>query len=330
MKTALITGVSGQDGALLAQLLLDKGYRVVGGSRDAQGSSFANLVRLGIQDRVQKISLSLTDFRSVIQGLLQFKPDEIYNLAGQTSVALSFEQPVEALESIAIGTLNLLEAIRITGQPARLYNACSSECFGDTRGQSATETTSFQPRSLYGVAKAAAHWEVVNYRDAYNLYCCSGILFNHESPLRSPRFVTRKVVAAAARIAAGSAERLELGNLDVVRDWGWAPEYVEAMWRMLQQPRADDFLICTGHSISLRQFVEKAFAAAGLDWQKHVVTSPSLLRASEIGASHGNPAKARSELAWSARVDVDGVIRRMLRVERGEPLAEVLQADPAP
>jgi GDPmannose 4,6-dehydratase len=323
MKTALITGVSGQDGALLAHMLLGKGYRVVGGSRDAQAANFGNLQRLGIQDRVAKLSLNLTDFRSVIQGLMRVKPDEIYNLAGQTSVALSFEQPVEALESIAIGTLNLLEAIRISGQTTKLYNACSSECFGDTQAR-ATETTPFRPRSLYGVAKAAAHWEVVNYRDAYGLFCCSGILFNHESPLRPARFVTRKIIAAAARIAAGSAETLELGNLDIVRDWGWAPEYVTAMWQMLQQPRADDFVICTGTSISLRDFVRKSFAAVGLDWQAHVKFSKELLRASDISASHGDPGKALSQLGWSAAVDVDELIRRMIRAEKADTLLDLL------
>lgn len=325
MKTALITGISGQDGALLARLLLEQGYKVVGGSRDAQAASFSNLAKLGIQDRVSLLSLNLTDFRSVIQGLLRVKPDEVYNLAGQTSVALSFEQPVEALESIAIGTLNLLEAIRITGQPVKLYNACSSECFGDTRGAPADEHTPFQPRSLYGVAKAAAHWEVVNYRDAYKLYCCSGILFNHESPLRPARFVTRKVIAAAVRIANGSKETLELGNVDVVRDWGWAPEYVLAMWRMLQQPEATDYVVCTGHSISLRRFVELAFEAVGLDAERHVKTSKDLLRASEISESHGNPAKARSLLGWEARLKAEDVIERMVRAERGEPLDRLLQ-----
>jgi GDPmannose 4,6-dehydratase len=247
-KTALICGVSGQDGAWLAKLLLDKGYRVIGTSRDAAMATFANLVKLGIRERVSTMSSTLTDFRSVIRVLLEVKPDEIYNLSGQTSVELSFEQPAEALESIAFGTLNLLEAIRILRQPVRFYNACSSECFGDILTGAADENTPFRPRSPYGVAKAAAFWQASSYRDAYGLHLCSGILFNHESPLRPERFVTKKVVAAACRIAAGSKERLRLGDLSIQRDWGWAPEYVEAMWRMLQQETAEDFVICTGET----------------------------------------------------------------------------------
>jgi len=324
MTTALITGISGQDGALLAHLLLRKGYRVIGGSRDAQAEGFTNLHRLGIESQVERISLSLSDFRSAIQALIKYRPDEIYNLAGQSSVGLSFEQPVETLESICIGTLNLLEAIRITGQPVKLYSASSSECFGNTRGKAANETTLFHPRSPYGVAKAAAHWEVVNYREAYDLFACCGILFNHESPLRPARFVTRKVVAAAVRIANGSGETLALGNVDIVRDWGWAPEYVEAMWRMLQQPVADDYVICTGRSISLREFVRLAFAAVGLDADAHVRTSRDLLRASDIEQSHGDPSKARAQLGWQAALKVEDVVDRMIRAERGEPLAPLL------
>ena len=229
MKTALICGISGQDVTYLAQLLLDKGYRVTGTSRDAQITPFANLQRLGIRDRVDLASMVLTDFRSVLQTLAKTEPDEVYNLAGQSSVGLSFEQPVETLESIATGTLNLLEAIRFLARPISLYSAGSSERFGDTGGQPADETAAFRPRSPYAVAKATAYWQVANYRDAYGIYACTGILFNHESPLSPERFVTRKIVAAAGRIARGSAETLRLGNLEIYRDWGWAPEYVEAM-----------------------------------------------------------------------------------------------------
>jgi GDPmannose 4,6-dehydratase len=235
MKTALICGISGQDGAYLAQLLLSKGYNVCGTSRDAQVSSFSNLVKLGIRDRVKLESVALNDFRSVLQVLTKIQPDEVYNLAGQTSVSLSFEQPVETLESIATGTLNLLESMRFFNKPIKFYNAGSSECFGDTNGEAATESTPFRPRSPYAVAKAAAFWEVANYREAYNLFACSGILFNHESPLRPERFVTQKIVSTACRIAAGSSEKLLLGNIEIERDWGWAPEYVEAMYLMLQQ-----------------------------------------------------------------------------------------------
>ena len=223
MTKALICGMPGQDGAYLAKLLLDQGYSVCGTSRDAQMSSFGNLTRLGIRDLVKLESMSLNDFRSVLQVLAKIEPDEVYNLAGQTSVGLSFEQPVETLESIATGTLNLLEAIRFTGGKIKLYNASSSECFGDTGGQAAEESTLFHPRSPYAVAKATAFWEVANYREAYDLFACSGILFNHESPLRPQRFVTQKIVSVACRIAAGSPEKLQLGDISVQRDWGWAP-----------------------------------------------------------------------------------------------------------
>ncbi|HUL58429.1 MAG TPA: GDP-mannose 4,6-dehydratase, partial [Anaeromyxobacteraceae bacterium] len=258
---ALIIGVSGQDGAYLAELLLGKGYEVHGTSRDANLANFSNLARLGIRERVRTLSVAPNDFRSTLTALAQVEPDELYNLSGQSSVGLSFDQPVETMESISIATLNLLEAIRFTKRKIRLYNASSGECFGDTGGHAADEQTPFRPRSPYAVAKAAAHFEVANYREAYGLFACSGILFNHESPLRPERFVTRKIVAAACRIAAGSEERLRLGNVRVKRDWGWAPEYVEAMWRMLQQDRPDDYVIATGETRSLEEFAAAAFAA---------------------------------------------------------------------
>jgi GDPmannose 4,6-dehydratase len=256
----------------------------------------------------------LTDFRSVFQVLTRVRPDEIYNLAGQSSVGLSFEQPVETLESNALGALNLLEAIRFLGEPVRLYNACSGECFGEV-GDPADETTPFRPRSPYAVAKATAFWEVANYREAYRLFACSGILFNHESPLRPERFVTRKIVAAACRIAAGSRERLRLGNLNVRRDWGWAPEYVDAMWRILQQDVADDYVIATGQSHRLEDFVEFAFAEIGLDWRDHTDLSTDLLRASDIRFSMGNPSKAGKQLGWKAEHKMSDVIRMMVAAE---------------
>lgn len=315
MKTALICGVSGQDGAYLARHLLNQGYRVVGTSRDAQTADFRNLVRLGIRERVAVASMVLTDFRSTLQTLAKTAPDEIYNLAGQTSVGLSFEQPVETLESIATGTLNLLEAIRFLDRPIRLYNAGSSECFGDTGGVAATEDTPFRPRSPYAVAKATAHWEVANYREAYGLFACSGILFNHESPLRPERFVTRKIVAAAGRIAQGSSEKLRLGNLAVYRDWGWAPEYVEAMWRMLQLREARDLVIATGVSHALEDFVAAAFAAHALDWRDHVVQDPALFRPAEIGYNGGDASQAQVLLNWQARYRMPDVVRLMVAAE---------------
>ncbi|MBD2260779.1 GDP-mannose 4,6-dehydratase [Pseudanabaena sp. FACHB-2040] len=316
MKKALICGISGQDGAYLAKLLLDKGYTVCGTSRDAQMSSFRNLVQLGIRDQVKLESMATTDFRSVLQVVSKFDPDEIYNLAGQSSVGLSFEQPVETLESMATATLNLLEVIRFVAKPIRFYNAGSSECFGNTHGEPADENTPFRPRSPYGVAKAAAFWEVANYREAYGLFACSGILYNHESPLRPERFVTQKIVTTACRIAAGSKETLRLGNIDIERDWGWAPEYVEAMWRMLQQAVADDYVIATGASYKLKTFIEEAFAAVGLNWQEHIMIDQSLFRPSEIARGQGNPAKAQQQLGWQAQFQMPDVARMMVEVKR--------------
>jgi len=318
MKTALICGVSGQDGAYLAQLLLSKGYTVYGGSRDAQMSSFRNLSRLGIREAVQVVSVNINDFRSVLQTLLRVKPDEVYNLAGQSSVGLSFEQPVETLESISVGTLNLLEAIRFSNLPIRFYNAGSSECFGDTGSIPADEQTPFRPRSPYGVAKAAAFWQVANYREAYQLHASTGILFNHESPLRPERFVTQKIVATACRIADGSTETLTLGNIDIARDWGWAPDYVVAMWQMLQQDQADDYVIATGHTTKLRDFIRVVFEAVGLNWEEHVQTDPSFFRPTDIAEGHANPAKAAQQLGWQATLTMQDVGRQMVAGHRIE------------
>ena len=318
MKCALITGISGQDGAYLARLLLSKGYRVYGASRDVHSSTSSNLARLGVESRIHRLSINLNDFRSVLQGLSQAVPDEVYNLAGQSSVSLSFEQPVETLESIATGTLNLLEAIRFIGKPTRLYSAGSSECFGDTGALAANEETTFRPRSPYAVAKAAAFWEVANYREAYSLFACTGILFNHESPLRRARFVTRKIVQAACRIAAGSGERLRLGNIDIARDWGWAPEYVEAMWRMLQQPTPDDYVIATGKTHRLGYFIDLVFGACGLDWREWVDVDQSLFRPTDLKEGHADPSKAARDLGWCAQVSFEEIVRRMVAVERGQ------------
>jgi GDPmannose 4,6-dehydratase len=312
MKKALICGISGQDGAYLAKLLLEKGYTVWGTSRDAQVSSFRNLLCLGIRDQVQYESLVPTDFRSVLQVISKVEPDEIYNLAGQTSVGLSFEQPVETLESIATGTLNFLEAIRFTGVPIKFYNAGSSECFGDIGNLPADENTPFRPRSPYAVAKSAAFWQVSNYREAYKLFACSGILFNHESPLRPGRFVTQKIISAATRIAQGSQEKLYLGNIMVKRDWGWAQEYVEAMYLMLQQDQADDYVIATGVTCSLEEFVAQSFNCLGLNWQDHVVVDSSLLRPTDLAISQGNPIKAKEKLGWQAKYKMHDVVKMMI------------------
>ena len=315
-KKALICGISGQDGAYLSRLLLDKGYDVYGTARDAQMSTFGNLLRLGVRDQVHLDSMALNDFRSVLQVLSRVKPDELYNLAGQSSVGLSFQQPVETLESISVGVLNLLEAIRFISLPVRFYNAGSSECFGDTRGAAADETTPFHPRSPYAVAKATAFWELANYREAYGLFALTGVLFNHESPLRPERFVTKKIVTTACRIASGSDEKLHLGNISIARDWGWAPEYVEAMWLMMQQDTPDDFVIATGETNSLEEFVAEAFNCAGLDWRDHVITDPSLYRPTEISIGKGSPAKAEKVLGWKARYRMRDVVRMMMEHER--------------
>ena len=251
------------------------------------------------------------DFRSVLQTVMRSRPDEIYHLAGQTSVGLSYEQPVEAINSIALGTLNLLEAIKLCDWPIRLYNAGSSECFGDTSGEAATEETPFKPRSPYAVAKVCAHNLVSNYRDAYGLFACTGILFNHESPLRPERFVTQKIIRAACRIAAGDTRPLLLGNLDIHRDWGWAEEYVDVMWRMMQRDTPDDYVIATGQTVSLAYFVEQAFAWFGLDWRKYVTSDRALIRPSDIRFGTADPSRAERELNWRAQVKVDEVIHRM-------------------
>jgi len=313
MPIALVCGISGQDGSYLAQLLLQKGYQVYGTSRDAQISNFENLVRLGIRDQVQMLSMAPRDFRSVLQVLKQVHPDEVYNLSGQSSVGLSFNQPVETLESIATGTLNFLEAIRFMDQPIRFYNAGSSECFGDTGNTPADENTPFRPRSPYAVAKATAFWEVANYREAYGLFAGSGILFNHESPLRPSRFVTQKIIGAAQRIAQGSDEKLLLGNTSVQRDWGWAPEYVEAMYLMLQQPKAEDYVIATGQTYSLQSFVEQTFQCLNLNWQDHVQIDQGLFRPTDISIGRANPHKANTQLGWKAQYFMPQIVQMMLK-----------------
>ena len=316
MKKALICGISGQDGAYLAQFLLEKGYEVYGTSRDAETTNLRNLHRIEIKENVKVESMSLNDFRSVLQVLLKVEPDEIYNLAGQTSVSLSFEQPVETTESISIGTLYLLEAIRFTKRQIKFYNACSSECFGEDLRLPADETTPFRPRSPYAVAKSAAYWQVANYREAYGMFACSGILFNHESPFRPERFVTKKVVASACRIASGSQEKLKMGNLSVKRDWGWAPEYVTAMWQMLCRDKPDDFVIATGESNSLKAFLNIAFSSVGLDWHDHVIHDPTLLRPIDLQVGKANPTKAREVLGWQATYKMKDVVRMMIEAEQ--------------
>ncbi|MBC7681700.1 MAG: GDP-mannose 4,6-dehydratase [Ferruginibacter sp.] len=311
-KVALICGVTGQDGGYLAEFLLAKGYTVWGTSRDVQGAIFRNLNILGIADSVHKVSLVPADFRSVFMAIRQSQPDEIYYLAGQSSVGLSFEQPAETIQSTVMGVLNMLEACRMMDYPIRFYHAGSSECFGDTQGQLATEDTPFKPSSPYAVAKASAHWLLDNYRNAYGIYACTGILFNHESPLRPARFVTQKIILTARRIAQGSAEKLQLGRLDIQRDWGWAPEYVEAMWRILQHDTPQDYVIATGVTHSLEEFVSVAFMHFGLDWRKYVEQSSHLLRPTDPILIAGNPSKAERILGWKAKKRMPDVVAAMI------------------
>jgi GDPmannose 4,6-dehydratase len=318
---ALICGVGGQDGSYLARLLLERDYEVWGTSRDAQMASFANLERLGVRSRVTTRSMAPKDFRSVMSVLRDCEPDEVYFLSSQSSVGLSFDQPAETLESICVGALNLMEAIRFLDKSIRFYHASSSECFGDVGCTPADENTPFAPRSPYAVAKASAHWLVSNYREAYGLFACNGVLFNHESPLRPLRFVTRKIVAAASRIAGGSGERLQLGRLDIVRDWGWAPEYVTAMWRMLQAREPRDYVIATGEAQPLEQFVALAFESVGLHWREHVDSDPGLFRPTDIAWSQGNPARAARELGWRAQFRMKDVVAHMMQAESQQQAA---------
>lgn len=315
MKSAVVFGVSGQDGAFLAELLLKKSYRVIGVSRNIRTASFNNLDRLNIRDQVELVSASIDDFRNVLEVINQYKPDEIYNLAGQSSVALSFERPFETFESISIANLNLLEVIRVLKLPVKLYNAGSGDCFGNIDDTPATEDTPLRPRSPYGVAKAAAYWQIANYREAYDIFACTGILFNHESYLRPDQFVTRKIVKTACRIARGNENELLLGNISIERDWGWAPEYVNAMWMMLQQEKADDYIIATGTTVSLKDFITAVFQRLDLDWTKYVKTDSRFLRPTDIQSISTNPCKAEEKLNWKAEFHACDVAEMMVDAE---------------
>jgi GDPmannose 4,6-dehydratase len=313
-RSALIFGISGQDGAYLAKLLIDQGYEVHGTSRDAEGSMLANLRALGIGEHVRLHSATLADFRSVAQTVQNVRPAEIFNLAAQSSVGLSFQQPVETIDSIMHGTINILEAIRFLGLETRLYNASSSECFGNT-SVPANETMPFHPRSPYAVGKAASFWAVANYREAYNLFACSGLLFNHESPLRPIRYVTQKIVRGAADIAERRTDRLTLGALDQARDWGWAPDYVDAMARMLKHDAPEDFVIATGVASKLQDFVDAVFNCFGLDWSTHVESDQAFMRPSDISFSVGDPAKAEELLGWTATTKMPGLVGKLVEAE---------------
>jgi GDPmannose 4,6-dehydratase len=310
-KVALICGITGQDGALLAKLLLEKDYQVWGTTRIADNAELGNLAALDLLGKIRLLPMLPEDSASVLNAFRQSRATEIYYLAGQSSVGRSFDIPAETFRGITLGTLNVLEAARMLDWPVRIFNAGSGECFGETGDCPATETTPFSPASPYAVAKASAGWLVRNYRENYSLHVCTGLLFNHESHLRPERFVTQKVIKAAKRISEGSKEELKLGRLDIWRDWGWAPEYVEAMWRVLQHSVPEDFVIASGQTCSLREFVAEAFAMFGLNWQEHVTESPELYRPSDIVYSRANPGKALRLLGWKAKYGMRDVVRLM-------------------
>tara|TARA_Y100001968_G_scaffold325897_1_gene367943 strand:+ start:885 stop:1853 length:969 start_codon:yes stop_codon:yes gene_type:complete len=315
MKKALICGVSGQDGAYLARFLLNNKYNVVGTSRNSESNSFSRLDKLGIKSDIEYESMNLNDFRSVLQVIDSNKPNEIYNLAGQSSVARSFKFPMETMESINLATLNLLEAIKFLDNDIRFYNAGSSECFGESNGEPVKEDHPFRPRSPYAVAKASAYWATCNYREAYGIYASNGILFNHESPLRSDTFVTKKIVSSAVKIFLGSNNKLILGNLMIERDWGWAPEYVEAMWRILQHSVPDDFIVATGKTYPLQEFTKQVFEELDLNWKDHVILDKQFLRPSDLKSSMADPSKVKQELNWSAKLHMPEIVKKMVNYE---------------
>jgi GDPmannose 4,6-dehydratase len=299
-KTALITGITGQDGAYLAKLLLGKDYRVVGLTPRRGSDTMWRLRELGVLEHIEIAYGDVTDMGSVLGILARYSPDEVYNLAAQSFVGASWDQPVHTADVNAIGTVNILEGLRQSRSGARFYQASTSEMFGLAQAEVQSESTPFYPRSPYGVAKLYAHWITVNYRESFGMHASSGILFNHESPLRGIEFVTRKVSDAVARIKLGLADRLVLGNLDAKRDWGYAADYVDAMWRMLQQPSPGDYVIATGVTTTIRDMVRLAFSHAGLDWERHVVTDAALLRPAEVDMLRGDASKAHAQLGWRA------------------------------
>ena len=312
-KKVLICGIGGQDGSYLAKFLLEKGYEVWGTSRDAEGRKFGNLISLGVFEKVHILSVSLEDYHSVYSVVSNIKPDEIYYLAGQSSVGLSFDQPAETIQSMTLGVINFLNAIRALETSTKFYNAGSSECFGDSVELCSDENTCFKPRSPYGIAKLASHLLVKNYSESYSIFACTGVLFNHESVFRPERYVTQKIIQSVKRIATGEQDQLELGRLDISRDWGWAPEYVEAMWLMLQNKTPEDFVIASGETNTLEVFVMEVFNQLGLNWNNHVTIDEALFRPTDIKVSIANPTKAIEKLNWKAKYKMREVIEMMLK-----------------
>ncbi|HEX8931911.1 MAG TPA: GDP-mannose 4,6-dehydratase [Patescibacteria group bacterium] len=313
MKRALITGVTGQDGSYLAEFLLQKGYKVFGTVRRLSTPNLENIGHL--RDDVEFLSADLLDQGSLTDAIKEAEPDEVYNLAAQSFVKASWDQPVLTGEFTALGTTRVLEAIRTVNKKIKFYQASSSEMFGKVTETPQRETTRFHPRSPYGVAKVYGHYITLNYRESYDIFACSGILFNHESPRRGIEFVTRKITNAVARISLGKQEKLELGNLDAQRDWGYAGDYVEAMWLMLQQEKPDDYVIATGEKHSVREFVELAFAAVGItDWQKHVISDhPKHVRPAEVDYLIGDYSKAKSDLGWEPKTSFAQLVEMMVK-----------------
>jgi GDPmannose 4,6-dehydratase len=310
MSKALITGITGQDGSYLAEFLLEQGYEVVGMVRRTSTVTFDRIRQ--IQDRITVVHGDLLDQVSLINILQEHRPQEVYNLAAQSFVPASFGQPVLTGEFTALGVTRVLDAIRTVDRSIRFYQASSSEMFGKVQQVPQCETTPFYPRSPYGVAKVYGHWITVNYRESYDLFACSGILFNHESPRRGLEFVTRKITHTVARIKMGLASELRLGNLEARRDWGYAPDYVRAMWMMLQQDRPDDYVVATGETHSVREFCQEAFGHVGLDWEKHVVVDPAYYRPAEVDLLVGDPGKAGRVLGWKPSVTFRDLVRIML------------------
>ncbi|MBM7573509.1 GDP-mannose 4,6-dehydratase [Aquibacillus albus] len=316
MKRALVTGVTGQDGSYLAELLLSKGYEVYGLRRRTSTPNYENVEH--IKDRIVWIEGDLTDLASLIEAIRMSKPDEIYNLAAQSFVATSWPQPIATSNITALGVINMLEAARLIKPDVRFYQASSSEMFGKVVETPQKETTPFYPRSPYGVAKVYGHWITVNYRESYNMFACSGILFNHESPRRGLEFVTRKVTDGVARIKMGILNELRLGNLDAKRDWGFAGDYVKAMWLMLQQDDPDDYVISTGETHTVRELVEIAFEHVGLDWKQYVVIDENFTRPAEVDLLLGDCSKAIKKLNWELEVDFEQLVKMMVDSDLGK------------
>lgn len=317
MKIAIITGITGQDGAYLTKFLLEQNYKVIGITRNLHSGNYLGLKYLNVYDEVELVEANLLDFSNIIRLLEKYHPDEIYNLAAQSSVGLSFEQPIGTLEFNIISTANILEAVRIINKKIKVYQSSSSEMYGnvDKSKLPIDETFIIHPSSPYGISKAAAHWIAVNYREAYGMFISCGILFNHESVLRRPNFVTKKILSSAIKIKNGELDHITVGNTSIQRDWGYAPEYVKAMWKMLKADVADDFVICTGENHSLQEFIDKVFNKLKLDSKKLVKKDKSLLRPVELDVIYGNPSKARKKLKWDYKISFDELIDKLIEDE---------------